>query len=222
MKKKLIGLALSAAMLFSVLSVPAFAAAPEESADPALTTEQTAAEEENCFFTSSSTEEEKEPNSITYVALGDSIVAGVGLADVQYSANGTSTYGVDMRPNFKGYSPDCYVGKVASKLGLDRDHAIDLGLPALTAPDLVDMVRDGKMPQMNMESGCYYVYPEFQDYIRKADVISIQIGSCPAWPACGTPPTTRATLWLPSSSPATCAPPALPFPPSSRASRTWS
>ena len=34
---KLIGLALSAAMLFSVLSVPAFAAAPEESADPALT-----------------------------------------------------------------------------------------------------------------------------------------------------------------------------------------
>ena len=33
MKKKLIGLALSAAMLFSVLSVPAFAAAPEESAD---------------------------------------------------------------------------------------------------------------------------------------------------------------------------------------------
>ena len=43
MKKKLIGLALSAAMLFSVLSVPAFAAAPEESADPALTTEQTAA-----------------------------------------------------------------------------------------------------------------------------------------------------------------------------------
>ena len=63
MKKKLIGLALSAAMLFSVLSVPAFAAAPEESADPALTTEQTAAEEENCFFTSSSTEEEKEPQS---------------------------------------------------------------------------------------------------------------------------------------------------------------
>lgn len=79
MKKKLIGLALSAAMLFSVLSVSAFAAVPEESADPALTTEQTAAEEENCFFTSSSTEEEKEPNSITYVALGDSICAGIGL-----------------------------------------------------------------------------------------------------------------------------------------------
>ena len=85
MKKKLIGLALSAAMLFSVLSVPAFAAAPEENADPALTTEQTAAEEENCFFTSSSTEEEKEPNSITYVALGDSICAGIGLTTVQYA-----------------------------------------------------------------------------------------------------------------------------------------
>lgn len=52
-----------------------------------------------------------------------------------------------MRPNFKGYSPDCYVGKVASKLGLDRDHAIDLGLPALTAPDLVDMIRTARCPR---------------------------------------------------------------------------
>ena len=41
-----------------------------------------------------------------------------------------------------------------------------------------------KMPQMNMESGCYYVYPEFQDYIRKADVISIQIGSNDAFVPC--------------------------------------
>ena len=90
MKKKLIGLALSAAMLFSVLSVPAFAAAPEESADPALITEQTAAEEENCFFTSSSTEEEKEPNSITYVALGDSITTGVGLKDTHFSSTAKS------------------------------------------------------------------------------------------------------------------------------------
>ena len=118
MKKKLIGLALSAAMLFSVLSVPAFAAAPEESADPALTTEQTAAEEENCFFTSSNTEEEKEPNSITYVALGDSICAGIGLTKVQYSTNLT---GVDVSFNFKGYPETCYVGQVAKSLNLDRE-----------------------------------------------------------------------------------------------------
>ena len=150
---------------------------------PAADTKTTAPAADSTKETAADTES-TEQKQITYVALGDSIVAGVGLADVQYSANGTSTYGVDMSPNFKGYSPDCYVGKVASKLGLDRDHAIDLGLPALTAPDLVDMVRDGKMPQMNMESGCYYVYPEFQDYLRKADVISIQIGSNDAFVPC--------------------------------------
>lgn len=130
----------------------------------------------------SGTEEEKEDKQLTYVALGDSIVAGVGLDDVQYTAR--AGYSVDMAPNFHGYSPDCYVGKVAQALGLDRDHAINLGLPALTAPDLVDMIQYGKMPQMNMLSGCEYNYPEFQDYLRKADVISIQIGSNDAFVPC--------------------------------------
>ena len=128
------------------------------------------------------TKEEDKDEQLTYVALGDSIVAGVGLADVQYSAR--SGYSVDMTPNFHGYSPDCYVGKVAAALGLDRDHAINLGLPALTAPDLADMIRYGKMPQMNMASGCEYNYPEFQDYIRKADVVSVQIGSNDAFVPC--------------------------------------
>ena len=146
MKKKLIGLALSAAMLFSVLSVPAFAAAPEESADPALTTEQTAAEEENCFFTSSSTEEEKEPNSITYVALGDSICAGIGLTTVQYAHN---LMGVDVSSNFKGYPETCYVGQVGKSLNLDRDHAINLGLPGVMSKDMVELVKTGTMAEMN-------------------------------------------------------------------------
>ena len=174
MKKKLIGLALSAAMLFSVLSVPAFAAAPEESADPALTTEQTAAEEENCFFTSSSTEEEKEPNSITYVALGDSICAGIGLTKVQYSTNLT---GVDVSFNFKGYPETCYVGQVGKSLNLDRDHAINLGLPGVMSKDMVELVKTGTMAEMNTLSGCQYNYPEFIDYIKSADVISLQLGS---------------------------------------------
>ena len=174
MKKKLIGLALSAAMLFSVLSVPAFAAAPEESADPALTTEQTAAEEENCFFTSSSTEEEKEPNSITYVALGDSICAGIGLTKVQYSTNLT---GVDVSFNFKGYPETCYVGQVGKSLNLDRDHAINLGLPGVMSKDMLELVKTGTMAEMNTLSGCQYNYPEFIDYIKSADVISLQLGS---------------------------------------------
>ena len=174
MKKKLIGLALSAAMLFSVLSVPAFAAVPEESADPAPATEQTTAEEENCFFTSSSTEEEKEPNSITYVALGDSICAGIGLTTVQYAHN---LMGVDVSSNFKGYPETCYVGQVGKSLNLDRDHAINLGLPGLTTGDLADMLHTGAMPQMNQQAGTYYVYPQMLDYIRRADIISVQVGS---------------------------------------------
>lgn len=127
-------------------------------------------------------QKDEKDDQLTYVALGDSIVAGVGLEDVQYTAR--NSYSVDMAPNFTGYSPDCYVGKVASALGLDRDHAINLGLPALTAPDLADMIKYGKMPQMNMLSGCEYNYPEFRDYIRKADVISVQIGSNDAFVPC--------------------------------------
>ena len=46
------------------------------------------------------------------------------------------------------------------------------------------MIQYGKMPQMNMASGCEYNYPEFQDYIRKADVISVQIGSNDAFVPC--------------------------------------
>ena len=41
----------------------------------------------------------KRQEQLTYVALGDSIVSGVGLADVQYSAR--SGYSVDMAPNFQ-------------------------------------------------------------------------------------------------------------------------
>ena len=87
-------------------------------------------------------------------------------------------------PTSKATLPTATSARWLQTLGLDRDHAINLGLPALTAPDLADMIRYGKMPQMNMASGCEYNYPEFQDYIRKADVISVQIGSNDAFVPC--------------------------------------
>lgn len=161
---------------------PAPSADDAEEAEAEVKADDTAKEAKADIETAAAASEEDKDEQLTYVALGDSIVAGVGLADVQYSAR--SGYSVDMAPNFHGYSPDCYVGKVAAALGLDRDHAINLGLPALTAPDLADMIRYGKMPQMNMASGCEYNYPEFQDYIRKADVVSVQIGSNDAFVPC--------------------------------------
>ena len=88
---------------------------------------------------------------LTYVALGDSIVSGVGLADVQYSAR--SGYSVDMAPNFHGYSPDCYVGKVAAALGLDRDHAINLGLPVITCKDIGTFFQNGDTAAVDLLAG---------------------------------------------------------------------
>ena len=200
MKKRIISLALSAAMLFAGLSISAFAEEPLTEAEPAAAE---TVEEENSLFrksdktaettetaettdttdeeTAAQSEEPEEDKQIRYVALGDSICSGVGLTNVPYAHN---LMGVDVSYNFKGYPDACYVGQVAQTLGLDRDHAINLGLPALTAPDLADMIRYGKMPQMNMASGCEYNYPEFQDYIRKADVVSVQIGSNDAFVPC--------------------------------------
>ena len=110
----------------------------------------------------------------TYVALGDSIVSGVGLPDFKYT---DAAIGMDVAANFEGYPEQCYVSLVGKGLGLDRQHAIDLGLPGLTTGDLADMLRTGAMPQMNQLAGTYYVYPQMLDYIRRADIISVQIGS---------------------------------------------
>ncbi len=85
--------------------------------------------------------------------------------------------GVDVSSNFKGYPETCYVGQVGKSLNLDRDHAINLGLPGVMSKDMVELVRTGTMAEMNTLSGCQYNYPEFVDYIKSADVISIQLGS---------------------------------------------
>ena len=148
MKKKLIGFALSAAMLFASLSIPAFAAAPEAAAE-----EDTQPAVEEPAVTAETAEEEEEPEQLTYVALGDSICAGIGLTNVQYSHN---LMGVDVSYNFKGYPEASYVGQVAKMLGLDRDHAINLGLPGAMSKDIVEMTSTGTMKEMNMLSGCQY------------------------------------------------------------------
>ena len=46
------------------------------------------------------------------------------------------------------------------------------------------MLRTGAMPKMNQLAGTYYVYPQMLDYIRRADVISVQIGSNDALEMC--------------------------------------
>ena len=115
------------------------------------------------------------------MALGDSITSGVGLADMKYNI---AQIGYDLQPNFEGYSSQCYTALVGKGLGLDRQHAINLGLPSLMSPDMVDMVQNSAMPKMNQASGSYYVYPEYQEYLRKADIISIQIGSNDALVPC--------------------------------------
>jgi len=43
--------------------------------------------------------------------------------------------------------------------------------------DMLELVKTGTMAEMNTLSGCQYNYPEFVDYIKSADVISIQLGS---------------------------------------------
>ena len=171
LKQKFTAVLATAAALV-LLAVPAFAADAAPQADPAavqpqITQEETAPSDETPV------PEEPKPQ-ITYVALGDSITAGVGLSDLQYNV---AQIGFDLQPNFEGYSSRCYTALVGKGLGLDRQHAINLGLPGLMSADLVELVKTGKMSEMNTLSGCQYDYPEIVEYLKEADIISIQMGS---------------------------------------------
>lgn len=171
MKNKKFASFLAAAAALVLLAMPAFAADEQ--------TEQPAGQE-TALSADAQTAGEPEPQ-LTYVALGDSITSGVGLADMKYNI---AQIGYDLRPNFEGYSSQCYTALVGKGLGLDRQHAINLGLPGLMSPDMVDMVQSSAMPKMNQASGSYYIYPEYQEYLRKADIVSIQIGSNDALVPC--------------------------------------
>ena len=172
MKNKKFASFLAAAAALVLLAMPAFAADEQ--------TELPAAEAAEVQQEQTAAPAEPEPQ-LTYVALGDSITSGVGLADMKYNI---AQIGYDLQPNFEGYSSQCYTALVGKGLGLDRQHAINLGLPSLMSPDMLDMVQNSAMPKMNQASGSYYVYPEYQEYLRKADIISIQIGSNDALVPC--------------------------------------
>ena len=68
--------------------------------------------------------------------------------------------------------------------------------------DLVELVKTGKMSEMNTLSGCQYDYPEIVEYLKEADIISIQMGSndafVPTVLPSATPPTGRAKTSPPS------------------------
>ena len=178
MKNKKFASFLAAAAALVLLAMPAFAA--DEQAELPAAEAAEVQQEQTAAPADAQTAGEPEPQ-LTYVALGDSITSGVGLADMKYNI---AQIGYDLRPNFEGYSSQCYTALVGEGLGLDRQHAINLGLPSLMSPDMVDMVQNSAMPKMNQASGSYYVYPEYQEYLRKADIISIQIGSNDALVPC--------------------------------------
>ena len=158
--KRIASLLLSAALLLS-LAVPAFAENPttEETAEPETAVQEVEPEaltEEDAVAPVAEPTAKKE---YTYVAIGDSVTAGVGLSGLQYKL---VQNGFDMSGNYKGYDGQCFVGYVA----------------AVMTKDLADLIETGAMPAMNQYSGVQYTsVPELKEYIQKADLITLQIGA---------------------------------------------
>ncbi len=109
----------------------------------------------------------------TYIALGDSITAGIGLEDTPYQPLGNS---YDMTENYHGYSTHGYVGYVAGKLGLDRSQVTNLGLPGITSADMVYLLETDAMPTRNAY-GHQYAVPDLRQQLQQADLITLQVGS---------------------------------------------
>lgn len=159
LKKRIVSL-FCAALMLALPTISAFAEAAPAADDTAAAVQ--------------STESAQEEHTLTYLALGDSITAGLGMPDAQYELDGVKYI---MDANYTGYSSSCFVAEVADELGLDREHAINFGLPALLSGDLVELLETGTMASTNRYSGMQYDTPQLQDYVRKADVITIQIGA---------------------------------------------
>ena len=109
-------------------------------------------------------------HAYTYVALGDSITTGVGLKDTHFSSTAKS---YDVQENYHDYSKDCYVARVADALGLDRDHAVNYGMPAAMSSNILDLVRTGS----TASGAAYYDLPTLRQELADADLITLLIGS---------------------------------------------
>ena len=134
MKKRLVSLLLTLALL--VLPV---VSAGADQPEPTLVQTQTETAE-------------AAQHQYSYIALGDSIVAGIGLPDAVYQRNGRY---YDVSGNYQGYSKDCYVARVAEGLGLSRDQTANYGMPALMSGDPVRIIRAYLLD-------LYHAYPDIQ------------------------------------------------------------
>lgn len=111
-----------------------------------------------------------EEDSYTYVALGDSITTGVGLKDTHFSSTAKS---YDVQENYHDYSKDCYVARVADALGLDRDHAVNYGMPAAMSSNILDLVKTGS----TASGSAYYDLPTLRQELADADLITLLTGT---------------------------------------------
>ena len=155
MKKRLVSLLLALSLL--VLPVVSAGAAQPAAADstPAQTQTEPA---------------EAAQHQYSYIALGDSIVAGIGLPDAVYQRNGRY---YDVTGNYQGYSKDCYVARVAQGLGLSRDQTANYGMPALMSGDLLELVRTGSCQSASIN----FSLPDLREELKQAQVITVEIGA---------------------------------------------
>ena len=152
MKKRLVSLLLTLALLVLPV-VSAGAAQPDPT--PVQTQTDTA---------------EAAQHQYSYIALGDSIVAGIGLPDAVYQRNGRY---YDVSGNYQGYSKDCYVARVAEGLGLSRDQTANYGMPALMCGDLLELVRTGSCQSASIN----FSLPDLRQELKHAQVITVEIGA---------------------------------------------
>ena len=152
MKKRLVSLLLTLALLVLPV-VSAGAAQPDPT--PVQTQTETA---------------EAAQHQYSYIALGDSIVAGIGLPDAVYQRNGRY---YDVSGNYQGYSKDCYVARVAEGLDLSRDQTANYGMPALMSGDLLELVRTGSCQSASIN----FSLPDLRQELKHAQVITVEIGA---------------------------------------------